>query len=149
MKEEEKPKAVEAVAEVAERNPAEIATNVAAEAVAEATEPNPVETADNIVLRKLLVSCLLEMPIWKYKLVSLAYWLSLVPLLFLYSFSVGQGISILRIVVGAPAIIVAKRGMRRWIVLLLGEGSRALFVGVWSTMQSNAQRSVLELIKML
>ncbi|GMN46965.1 hypothetical protein TIFTF001_016140 [Ficus carica] len=51
-KEEEKPKAVEAVAEVVERNPAEIAT--AAEAVAEATELNPVETANNIVLRKLL-----------------------------------------------------------------------------------------------
>lgn len=59
MKEEEKPKAVEAVAEVVERNPAEIATNIAAEAVAEATELNPVETANNIVLRKLLVSCLL------------------------------------------------------------------------------------------
>lgn len=59
MKEEEKPKAVDAVGEVADRNPAEIATNIAAEAVAEATEPNPDETANNIVLRKLLVSCLL------------------------------------------------------------------------------------------
>ena len=106
----------------------------------EPVDPNAVEITDNIVFRKLLVSSNIcsQMPILKIQfLLKGLVW-------YLYDFhslNGGQGILIPQIAVGEHALIVVKVIQWQTVQQLSGR-NLALFVGVWSTMQSNAQRFV-------
>lgn len=114
---------------------------VEASNMVEPVDPNAVEITDNIVFRKLLVSSNIcfQMPILKIQfLLKGLVW-------YLYDFnslSGGQGILIPQIAVGEHALIVVKKVIQWQTVQQLGGRNLALFVGVWSTMQSNARRFV-------
>ena len=114
---------------------------VEASNMVEPVDLNAVEITDNIVFRKLLVSSNIcsQMPILKIQfLLKGSVW-------YLYDFhslSGGQGILIPQIAVGEHALIVVKKVIQWQTVQQLSGRNLALFVGVWSTMQSNAQRFV-------